>query len=125
MDIRSDYPAFMETLDECDPWDIEPCFLKLFHDTGSKASFFKPDVWHTVNLGVGRSWVSNCIVMLIGALGDLKAMSQDEVLQYLSTEYVAFCESSVPCLVDYSLSIFVISNFGGSVEEHIDLALIW
>lgn len=52
-------------------------------------------------------------------------MSQDEVLQYLSTEYVAFCESSVPCLVDYSLSIFVISNFGGSVEEHIDLALIW
>jgi len=86
----------METLDEVDPWDREPCFLKLLHDEGSKASFFKPDVWHTINLGVGRSWISNCIVMLIGALDDLKSMTQDEVLTFLSEDYVHFCESSDP-----------------------------
>lgn len=93
---RSAYPPFMETLDEVDPWDREPCFLKLLHDEGSKASFFKPDVWHTINLGVGRSWISNCIVMLIGALDDLKSMTQDEVLTFLSEDYVHFCESSDP-----------------------------
>ena len=61
----------METLDELDPWDREPCFLKLLHDVGSPASFFKPDVWHTVNLRVGRSWLSSCVVMLIDILDDL------------------------------------------------------
>jgi len=91
---RSAYPAFMETLDEEDPWDRTPCFLRLFHDPGSPASFFKPDVWHTINLGVGRSWISNCIVMLIYSLDDLKRMSQDDVLEYLSNEYTSYCEKS-------------------------------
>ena len=93
---RSAYPPFMETLDELDPWDREPCFLKLLHDVGSPASFFKPDVWHTVNLGVGRSWLSSCIVMLIDTLDDLKAMTQEAVLDFLTSDYISFCESSAP-----------------------------
>ena len=86
----------METLDELDPWDREPCFLKLLHDVGSPASFFKPDVWHTVNLGVGRSWLSSCVVMLIDTLDDLKAMTQEAVLDFLTSDYISFCESSDP-----------------------------
>ena len=85
----------METLDEIDPWEEEPCFIaKLLHDPGSRASFFKPDVWHTVNLGVGRSWISNSIVMMIGSLDELNAMSQEDALSYLSADYISFCESS-------------------------------
>ena len=104
---RSDWPAFMETLDEQEPWDEEPCFLRLLHDAGSKASFFKPDVWHTINLGVGRSWLSNCIVMLIDTLPDLKQMTQEEVLEFLSNSYIDFCESSEPFLTGFGMYVFL------------------
>ena len=90
----------METLDLVDPWDEEPVFIaKLLHDRGSRGSFFKPDVWHTINLGVGRSWISNCVVMMIGALDELSQMTQEEALAFLSADYVAFCETSVALLL--------------------------
>ena len=47
-----------------------------------------------VNLGVGRSWISNSIVMMIGSLDELNAMSQEDALSYLSADYISFCESS-------------------------------
>ena len=97
--MRSAYPPFMETLDESDPWDETPCFIeKLLHDPGSRASFFKPDPWHTINLGVGRSWIASSLVMMMGLLDELKDLSQDDALAYLTADYISFCESSEPWL---------------------------
>lgn len=104
--LRSPWPDFMETLDEMDPWDREPCFLRLLHDSSSRASFFKPDVWHTINLGAGRSWLSNSVVMFIYTLDDLKAMTHDDVLAFSSRDYIAYCESSDPWLLLMALCIY-------------------
>ena len=45
--------------------------------------------------------------MLIGALDDLKSMTQDEVLTFLSEDYVHFCESSDPWKMLNVLKVFL------------------
>lgn len=90
----------METIDEQPPWDDLPCWVRVLpHDRNSPAAYFKPDVWHTVNLGVGRSWVANCVVLLACNLPEFESLSIDDTLARLSTSYVAFCEASEPRLI--------------------------
>ena len=96
---RSAYPPFMETLDEQDPWHDKPCWLRVLpYNRDSPASYFKPDVWHTVNLGVGRSWVANCIVLLVRLLGEFQELNIEQAMASLSGSYVAFCAGSEPRL---------------------------
>ncbi|CAJ1392084.1 unnamed protein product [Effrenium voratum] len=102
----SAYPPFMETIDEEPPWDREPCFTRVLpRDVASPSSYFKPDVWHTVNLGVGRSWVASCVVCLTRNLDELSGLTPEHALQQISASYISFCENSAPRKVKYISSI--------------------
>ena len=46
-----------------DPWVEEPAELEIPHDTSDKPSYFKPDFWHNLSLGAGKTWAANFCVM--------------------------------------------------------------
>ena len=91
---RSDWPAYMETVDEELPWlpGDESSFTRLLpQDGNSLAGYYKPDIWHIVQLGVAKSWVASCFVLILPFLG---GNSIPERLQALSAAYGFFCSSS-------------------------------
>ena len=82
----------METMgtDEM-PWQAESCFSRLLPQFAYKPSYFKPDPWHTVNLGTGKSWVASCLVLLLPLFA---GRSIPERLASMSTAYYNFCNTS-------------------------------
>ena len=89
---RSDCPAFMETMgtDEM-PWQTESVFTRLLPQFAYKPSYFKPDPWHTVNLGTGKSWVAGCLVLLLPLFA---GQTIPERLEAMTAAYYHFCNTS-------------------------------
>ena len=53
------------------PWSKEACFTRLLWmdlAPNGRARFHRPDVWHTVNLGVGKSFISSCFAIIQKAM---------------------------------------------------------
>ena len=88
---RSDSPAFLQTTGAELPWDDEPIFTRvLMHET-DKSLFHKVDLFHTVTLGVGKSFASSSLAILQECL---PGSSIEERLRQLSSLYLEFCKES-------------------------------
>ena len=84
----------MDSVDEQLPWEPgdESYFTNLLpQDTNSLASYYRPDVWHCVNMGVGKSWVASVLVLYLPLF---VGNSIPEKLQSMSQEYTRFCQNS-------------------------------
>ncbi|CAJ1434264.1 unnamed protein product [Effrenium voratum] len=49
------------------PWQDEPCFVqKLFVDrcANGKSQFFKLDIWHTIAMGIGKTWCAASVSII-------------------------------------------------------------
>ena len=92
VEYRSDCPAFVETMgtDEM-PWETESPFTRLLPQFADKPSYFKPDPWHTVNLGTGKSWVASCLVLLLPLFAGNNISVR---LEAMSAAYYNFCTTS-------------------------------
>ena len=72
------------------PWEEESIITRvLLHEPDSKESFHKVDLFHTVNLGVGKSFAASSLVIL---LNQCHANSVDARLRELSGFYLEFCK---------------------------------
>ena len=78
--------ARMETLPV--PWSREsPLTRVLLKDSGANgaARFHKPDIWHCVHLGVGKSWVASALLILVvffnGTNIDIKFEGMNQMFQ--------------------------------------------
>lgn len=56
-----------------------------------KARFFKVDTWHNLHLGVGKSWISSCILMLSNILPGGRL---DARIAVMSQQYLNFCRDN-------------------------------
>ena len=56
-------PEWLDTCNVKDPWVEEPAELEIPHDTSDKPSYFKPDFWHNLSLGAGKTRAANFCVM--------------------------------------------------------------
>ena len=79
-------------MDEEEPWTQPSVFTRVLPQDESKASYFKADVWHTVNLGVGRGWVASSLVILLSFFA---GSSIPNKLLAMTQAYYDFCSSSV------------------------------
>ena len=73
------------------PWEREsPMTRELFTDRSpnGKARFHLIDPWHTIHLGIGKSWVASGIIM-IQAL--LPQSCMDDRIGYIASKYKTFC----------------------------------
>lgn len=75
------------------PWDVEPAWTRLLHDEspGGAQRFHRPDVWHTVHMGIGKAWVASSVKYVQFLTGE---SSVDKRVAVLSDDYMSFCEEN-------------------------------
>lgn len=81
--------AASEEIDE--PWLSAPYFASLpFHDLSPNglSRFLKPDIWHTIHLGVGKDFISSSIAVLEKALPGRSIPAR---FAQLERDYFDFC----------------------------------
>lgn len=87
--LRSNDPTFLTTVGAQLPWEEEACFTRiLMHERASKETFHKIDVFHTVSLGVGKSFAASSftLIQLLVEGNSLPARFEE-----LSSLYLEFC----------------------------------
>ena len=90
--LRSDEPAFKATCGTQLPWTNEAIFTRvLMHELSAKESFHKIDVFHTVNMGVGKSFAASSIVVL---LHHCAGSSVDAKLSEMTGFFLEFCKEA-------------------------------
>ena len=80
--IGCERPIWKYSLGASLPWERTPQLLQhLPHDMRFPASFFKIDIWHTIHMGIGKSFISSAITLATelfdsrGVVGKLEQMT--------------------------------------------------
>ena len=97
------------------PWIREgPMTRELLVDQSpnGKPMFYLIDPWHTIHLGVGKTWVA-CGVMMLQAL--LPDSSMDDRVAFMGAEYKAFCKRNK---LDAVIRKIDVHTFGGSTDPN-------
>ena len=90
--VRSENPSFYATMHTEDPWDHEAVFTRvLMHERNKKAAFHKIDIFHTVSLGIGKSFAASSLAILQTLC---PGRSVEKRLQSLSSSYLEFCRAT-------------------------------
>eukprot|EP00913_Durusdinium_trenchii_P009469 g8899.t2 len=87
--------AWRSTIGLTVPWETTPPFLQigLPHDASHPGSYYQPDIWHTVHLGIGKAWV--CSVIALAMHFNLVPGNNIEArFEILSQLYRSFCRES-------------------------------
>ena len=88
-EIATRSPAWIRTQGVKLPWDTTPVLLKhLPHDASDLASFFQIDLWHTVHLGFGRSYVASTVQL---ALECVPCSNLEEKWKWLTCHCHTWC----------------------------------
>lgn len=96
------------------PWHRESPLTQLLLVDGScngKNRFFKIDTWHNLHLGIGKSWVSSCILLLSDILPGGRL---DARIAAMSQLYLTFCRDNH---LDKLIKKLDKSLFGGGSAE--------
>ena len=89
--FRTETPAFKATQGLELPWEEEAIFTKvLMHVPNQKPQFHKVDIFHTVSLGVGKTFVASGLVVILPHCG---GASVDSKLAELTSFYLEFCKA--------------------------------
>ncbi len=98
------------------PWDDEAAFTQLLPLDGcpnSAARFHRPDIWHTVHLGIGKSFISSSMAIVQQAV---PGSNIDVRFKQITLDFRAFCTSRK--LVKYLSKLDKRTfNVGGALEE--------
>ena len=74
------------------PWVVEPSWTKFplqNLDVNGKARFFRPDIWHTIQMGVGKDFASSALSLLVR---EVPGSNIDDRFGIISNEYIAWCK---------------------------------
>ena len=90
--FRRDDAPFLATMHVEDPWDSEPVFTEhLFHDPTQKSAFYKIDLFHTVTLGIGKSYAASCGAVLQELC---HGSTIEERIKDFSCLYIEYCKDT-------------------------------
>ena len=79
----------MATLGAENPWTDEASFTRLLmHDRSNKPSFHKIDLFHTVSLGVGKTFAASSFAIVQSLLDGGSVANR---LKELTSLYLEFC----------------------------------
>lgn len=76
------------------PWETESCFTRLLWiDLGpnGRCRFHRPDIWHTINLGIGKAFVASAFSIIQKALPERSIGAR---FSRLAGDYQAFCKAN-------------------------------
>ena len=103
---RKDAEAGMQESHEQElpvPWDREAPFTRLLLKDASvngAARFHKPDLWHAVHLGVGKSWAASAFLMLAAQLPGPNIDKKFDTSHTTKSkeEFIIYCQLNVDLL---------------------------
>ena len=75
------------------PWIREAAFTRLLMKDSSlngAPRFHRPDLWHSVHLGMGKVWVASCLLVLAK---HMPTGTLDEKFSFFNQKYTAFCSA--------------------------------
>ena len=88
-------PAWLRTVPSPVPWEVAPPFIQHFcHDVSDPGTFFSPDLWHVVHLGVGKSFASSTIILALGILPQYCNLTLERTWKAVTTDYLLWCRSN-------------------------------
>lgn len=91
-EIATSTPRWVETIGVLAPWVVEPSVVSLScHDLENPASFFQIDLWHTVHLGFGRSFIASTVQLVLDVL---VLNNLDEKWSFLTRHYLGWCKKN-------------------------------
>lgn len=92
----NDRPVWLPTLGAKPPWDSAPGVIRILpHCQSDPGSYFQPDLWHCLHLGIAKSFISSVIQV---ALEVVPASSNDARFHWLTVHYQQWCKTQkVPC----------------------------
>ena len=73
------------------PWSSESLWTQILmqdESVNGKPSFYRPDIWHVVQMGVGKDFASAAMVLLVRVL---PATNVDDRFALLSDMYLRWC----------------------------------
>ena len=76
------------------PWTREsPLTRELLVDgsVNGKTRFYQLDVWHSIHLGIGKTWIGGGVMMLSTLV---PGSNHDERISVIASEYLAFCREA-------------------------------
>ena len=86
----SDVPSFLATLGREPAWEEEPLFTRiLLHDPGKKEDFHKIDLFHTISLGMAKSFAASAISIVQELLA---GSSIEQRMKEISSMYIEYCK---------------------------------
>ena len=86
----SDNPCWLRTIAVREPWDRMPKIIRLLpFARGHPGAFLKPDLWHCIHLGIGKSFVASAVQI---SLEMVPASNNDERFQWLTDHYKRWCK---------------------------------
>ena len=88
-------PAWLRTIPAPPPWTTVPPYIQhLPHRRSDAATYFEPDIWHTMHLGVGKCFAGSCIVLALATLPMLQGMVMNEKWNVISSHYLRWCKQN-------------------------------
>ena len=83
-------PSFLATMGVEAPWEEEPWFTRmLMHNPNQKEDFHKIDLFHTISLGVGKSFAASAVTILQEIL---EGTSIEQRVKEISSMYIEYCK---------------------------------
>lgn len=86
---------WLRTIPAPPPWNATPPLLRHLPCSKSNPStFFQPDLWHTVHLGVGKSCAASCITMAIMVLPAFCTLTMEKRWEAITADYLSWCKAA-------------------------------
>ena len=90
-DFNSQEPRWRSSVDTLPAYDEEPVLMQLPHDPAKPSSFAAPDLFHGWHLGIGKIFISSCLVLLLQLF---PANSIAASFQEMQDKFFDFCKNS-------------------------------
>ena len=88
-------PAWLATIPASVPWTSTPPFIRLLpHRTTDPATYFEPDIWHTVHLGIGKSYVASTVILAIATMPRFQGLVLNDKWQAVTRLYTQWCKQN-------------------------------
>ncbi|CAE7484592.1 unnamed protein product [Symbiodinium sp. CCMP2592] len=88
-------PKWLSTIPAPHPWPATPPLLRhLACSRTDPSTFYQPDLWHTVHLGVGKSFAASCITMAILTLPSLVCLTMERRWEAITADYLSWCKTA-------------------------------
>lgn len=103
----SDSPCWKPTIGVQAPWDVTPGLLKVLpHNKSHPGSYFKPDLWHCVHLGIGKSFIASVLQL---CLEHVPMTNNDDRFDWLTNHYSRWCRANRTACFVSKISAYLVS----------------